>query len=997
MKSTKRNVALVLISLTVTIAALSASIFAAPIPVAGDAPVPVDRLRPGNPAVLPMTGTWRFKLEHGPSPAVKGELPADARVPAFAAPDAVDADWKNIPVPANWEIEGFSIPTYQERTGDISDDIGLYRRWVDVPASFANQRVLWHFDGAYNGAEVFVNGQRCGYHESGFTAFDIDLTKALKPGQRNLLAVRLYKKTSSASLDHGDFWCLGGIYRDTYLVALPPLHVEDVTVVTDLDAQYKDATLKSSVRVAGPPGAHFNLTGELYSLDGAKVLLPAMSQAGDIGADGSATVALTAPVPAPKLWSAEKPNLYYVFYRLSDGNQTIVERVQDRIGFRRVELKGGVFMVNGVPVKFTGTCRHEEFSPYGHALTEECWKTDIALMKACNINAIRTSHYNHAVRFMELCDEAGFYVLDEVPSCWVVNEIRDASRTWAYVFRSQETLARDKNRACVVVWSCGNESGYGVNNQAEFDYMKANDPTRLALISQQNLDRNPKTDFEDYHLYPFPSPQELRTMSASTNRVKVPIILTEYGAGGATGLANTWNVIWSTDAIVGATIWEWQAQGMYDKFPERWSIPSPGARNDPKTGYRTSGGNGPVTADRQITPLYWNLKMAHSPVNTTAREVAPAAGQCVVPLQNRYSFTDLAELTCHWQTVVGDKVLSSGESHIAAKPRSLVDASFPATAGMDTLRLEFFDADGRSVYVTRLHTKDYQGLAAPPALAAAGPVRLSETDQNVVVQTAGTQLVLDKRTAQLTSWRAGDQDVVLGGPILNLGESIPGSGRRGGGGGGGGRGRGPGFVSSTQAPQYRNVVVTAKMDGPNAKLVVTTDVYLAETNELKAQLTYTLDISPDAQADLTWNLAWKAADATAREAGLKFLLPVTTDRMSWFCNSVWTEYPAGHIDGPQGSATSREPAFSSVRRDVHWLSFSGPGSYSLVALASGQPLHLRSHLENSGLLLFLSSTLGSVSRDIPGNDLRLAQATRLTGAFRLRVAANSSPIFNTER
>ncbi len=557
-----------------SVSILAPTAFAAPVPMAGDAPVPVDRLRLGNSAVLPMTGTWRFKLDHGTSPAVKGELPADTPMPAFAAPDASDADWKNILVPANWEIEGFSIPTYQERTGRPSTDIGLYRRWVDVPASFANKRVLWHFDGAYDGAEVFVNGKRCGYHESGFTAFDIDVTKALNPGQRNLMAVRLYKKTSSASLDHGDFWCLGGIYRETYLVALPPLHVDDVTVVTDLDAQYKDATLKSTVRVAGPAGLHFVLTAELYGLDGAKMAIPAASQVGDIGPAGTATVALVAPVADPKLWSAEKPNLYYVFYRLSDGNQTI-ERVQERIGFRKVELKGGVVMVNGVPVKFAGTNRHEEYSPYGHALTEECWKTDVILMKACNINAIRTSHYNHAERFLELCDEVGFYVLDEIPSCWVANEIHDPSRTWAYVFRAKETLARDKNRACVVAWSCGNESSHGVNNQAEFDYAKANDPTRLALISQANLNQNPKSDFEDYHIYPTPTPQRLRNYAASPNRAKVPVIITEYGAGNNTQLADTWNAIWSTDAIVGAFLWEWQAQGMYDKFPERWAIPSP--------------------------------------------------------------------------------------------------------------------------------------------------------------------------------------------------------------------------------------------------------------------------------------------------------------------------------------------------------------------------------------------------------------------------------------
>ena len=684
---------------------VTASVFAVPVPVPGDAPVPVDRLRPGNLAVLPMTGNWRFKLDHGVSPAVKGEMPANAPVPAFATPEASDTDWKNLWVPANWEIEGFSTMTYQERTGNPSTDIGLYRRLVDIPASFAGQRVLWHFDGAYDGAEVFVNGQRCGYHESGFTAFDIDVTKALKPGQNNLMAVRLYKNTSSASLDHGDFWCLGGIYRETYLVALPQLHVDDVTVVTEMDAQYKDATLKSAVRVAGPAGAHFVLTGELRTLDGAKVALPAMSQAGDIGADGMATVNLSAPVTAPKLWSAEKPNLYYVFYRLSDGNQTVVERVQDRIGFRKVELKNGVFMVNGVPVKFTGVCRHEEFSPYGHAMTEECWKTDIDLMKADNVNSIRTAHYNHAARFMELCDEAGFYVLDEIPSCWVAGEIKNADRTWAFLARSKETLARDKNRACVVAWSCGNESSYGINNQAELDYAKATDPTRLAFISQTNVRQVPKTDFEDYHSPP------LATMQAtlkSPDRAKVPVVLTEYHVGGGgheLGPDKNWDLMWPNDAFAGAFLWEWQDQGMYDKFPERWNVPAPGARNDAKTGYRVSGAKGAVTAVRQPSDIFYSLKVLYSPVNTTATEITPAAGKCVVPLQNRYSFTDLSEITCQWQALAGEKVLAAGESHIAAKPRTTVDATFPATAGMDTLRLEFFHSDGRSLYTASLKVK----------------------------------------------------------------------------------------------------------------------------------------------------------------------------------------------------------------------------------------------------------------------------------------------------
>jgi beta-galactosidase len=984
--------------------------FAASVPVAGRAPVPVDRLRVGNPAVLPMTGTWRFKLDHGISPAVRGELPPDAAIPDFATLGASDADWKDIPVPANWEVEGFSIPTYQERTGNQSDDIGLYRRWVQIPASFAGQRILWHFDGVYDGAEVFVNGQRAGYHESGFTAFDIDVTAALKPGRRNLMALRVYKKTSSGSLDKGDFWCLGGIPRETYLVAVPPLHVDDVTVVTILDGQYKDATLKSTVRVAGPAGARFTLAGELYSLDGTKVALPPMSQAADIGADGSATVVLTTPVAAPKLWSAEKPNLYYVFYSLSNGRRT-VERVQDRIGFRKIEIKGGVLLVNGVPVKLTGTNRHEEFLSLGHALNEQVWRTDIALLKGANINAVRTSHYNHAARFLELCDEAGLYVLDEVPFCWVAPELRDLTRQWAFLFRAKETLARDKNRASVIVWSCGNESGYGPNAQAVFDYMKAGDPTRLALISQQGLGPNPKTDFDDYHYPPVP---QIKAMIDSPARAKVPAIYTEIGGiedPWGRILADNWAPIWSSDGISGAFIWEWQEQNLADRFPERWSVPSPGARGfDKATGVRLAGGGGAVTADRQIKPnRYWNLKMVYAPVTTAARELTLVSGKYVVPLQNRYSFTDLSELTCRWQALAGEKELAHGDSHIAARPRSTVDAGFPVTAGMDTLRLEFIHPDGRSVYAARLHVKGYQGPAAPAALAAGGPVRLSQNETlnvagnlafdapprapsagvsssglRVVVEAAGTRLTVDEHTGQIASWRAGDRDIVLAGPILNLGESIAAPSARP-----GGRNPPPPPISSPEAPQYRNSKVNAKMDGANARIDVTSDVYLAGSDELKAQLNYTLEIGPDAQADLSWKLTWKAADATAREAGLKFLLPAADDRLSWFSDSFWTEYPADHIGRPQGSIDSKDATFGSSRRDIHWVALSGAGN-GLVALGTGQPLHAHAGADSKGVVLFLSSGIASTGRDVTGDDIHLTQATPLTGGFRLRVAGGSA-------
>ena len=193
--------------------------------------------------------------------------PGSAAAAAFASPSFDDSGWHDFNVPGNWELAGYSDPTY-----DHADDAaGLYRRTVDVPASFAGQRVLWHFDAVMDGAEVFVNGKRVGYHEGGFTGWDLDVTDAVHPGQRNLFALRVCKTTPSVSLDSGDFWNLGGISRDTYLKAVPITHVDDMTVVTTLSPDHVDATLDTTVVVRGVPGKAVGVTATLYHQDGSKV------------------------------------------------------------------------------------------------------------------------------------------------------------------------------------------------------------------------------------------------------------------------------------------------------------------------------------------------------------------------------------------------------------------------------------------------------------------------------------------------------------------------------------------------------------------------------------------------------------------------------------------------------------------------------------------------------------------------------------------------------
>ncbi len=892
----------------------------------------------------------------------------------FVEPGFDDHSWDTVKVPSNWEMAGYSIPTYNT----VDDAVGLYRREIEVPAAWAGRRIVWRFDGALDGAEVFVNGRRAGYHESGYTAFDVDVTDFVRPGERNQLAVRVCKTTPSFEADTGDYQSMGGIYRDTRLIAVPKSHVADLTVRTPLSADYRDATLQVGARVSGTPGESLQLSGFVTDAATGQRLPVTLAKDATIGADGSAVVDLSAAVTAPKLWSAEKPNLYFVTLDLRRGGKAL-ERVEQRFGFRQVEIKNQVVLWNGKPIKCTGICRHDFWADKGFALTDREWKKDLDLMKATNINAIRTSHYNHAARFLELCDERGFYILDEVPFCWIGDEVKNPAFAPPLLQRTSETIGRDKNRPCILAWSLGNENPTGVNTQAVHDLAHELDPTRPSFASGAGPDSVKGQELFDTH---YPSPEGLRGDVESRKGV-APEVVTEHphtfysretqdydpGASDAwsEGLISTWDLFWRTPTLLGSFIWEWQNQGVADKFPDHTA--------DFYFGFdhmRQENNKGIVDAYRNPKAEQWIVKMVYSPVQVHSRTVRFADGGCNVRLTNRYAFTDLGELSFRWTAFDGKKVLARGVAHVSGAPGETVDAKIAAPAGLTLLELEVNRADGSNVTMARLEA-DGSVASSPTALPASGSLAVSEAGDVLKVASAGQEVIFDKSSGGIRSWKVGGRDRLgKGGSRLNLGEAK--------------RARGDDrYYQAEQPPVTDGASVAAKTLSDGTVLVTSVSRVRGSTETL-GTLTVEYTIRQNAEIGVRYSLDWTAAEKNLWEIGLCLPVPTEMQRQAWSRDSYFTAYPEGHIGAPSGVCGPKDAAYRASKRGLNWLSLTDGAGTGLALVATGTPLIGRA----SGTTLLASREIAAAGPDdlsqswFHAHDIRAAKGKPLSGEFVLR-------------
>lgn len=527
-----------------------------PLTPAVDAESAIDVDRSRSPAVRSLNGDWQFTWSETPD-----DVPEEFYRPIFDA-----SDWDDVPVPSNWQLEGYGHPVYRNVAHSFDEDpptvpaeynpVGAYRKTFDLPEGWLDKRVFVEFEGVKAGFFCWVNGERVGYSQGSMTTTEFDLTPYLIEGE-NTIAVAVYRYCDGTYLEDQDMWRLAGIYREVSLVARTPAHVHDLNVLTELDDDYADATVKIENVIRNLSEDRVDdATLEIRVLDPADELIASTSVPVAVSAGETVPLKTVVEIDNADTWSAETPTLYTVVtaLRLADGT---MEAVSDRFGIRSVEIDEGAILVNGSRVDFNGVNRHEHHPTRGQAVTREWGRQELKAMKRNNINAVRTSHYPPRADFLDLADELGMYVIDEVNNEAHANPSLSEDDEWrgAYVDRTVRMIERDKNHPSIVIWSAGNESGSGENIATVVKEGEKIDPTRPWLYGG-NDGRLP---FEDVIGPRYPTLEELDALVTDPEETR-PSFMDEYAAAPGNSMGHFeeyWERIREHDQLTGGTIWQW--------------------------------------------------------------------------------------------------------------------------------------------------------------------------------------------------------------------------------------------------------------------------------------------------------------------------------------------------------------------------------------------------------------------------------------------------------
>jgi beta-galactosidase len=619
-----------------------------------------------SPNYKSLNGTWKFYYVNTPD-----ERPQDFFKDGFN-----DWTWKELPVPSNWEMHGFGIPIYTNVIFPFPanppfidhayNPIGSYRRSFTVPENWSGKDVILHFGSISGCAYVWVNGKAVGISKVAKTPAEFNITSFLKKGN-NTLSVQVYRWHDGSYLEDQDMWRISGLERGVFLQAKSKTNVSDFWVKAGLDDMYKDGTLSTTIDVKGTIPPQYSVDISVFDKQKNKIFTQTKPLSSKVQIDGK--------VPNPAQWSAEFPNLYTAIISIKNEKGQVIEATGTKIGFKRSEIKGKNFLINGKRVLVKGVNRHEHDPDRGKVMTRDLMIKDIILMKQYNINTCRSSHYPNDPMWLALCDEYGMYVVDEVNveahglGAEMQSMPADKSRHTAYDpqwkpahhDRTQRMLERDKNVACVVAWSLGNECGNGPVFYETYDWLKKRDNSRPVMSEQAG--EFPNTDI----VCPmYPTISNMKKYSDDKTKTR-PYIMCEYShaMGNSNGnFKEYWDIIRASDNMQGGCIWDWVDQGIRTKTSDGRSYFGYGGdfgSHDRYTDYNFVC-NGLVDADRNPHPGIYEVKKEYQ--NILFQNDNWQAGK--IKVKNEFSFTNLNEFDFRWEMLNNGEKMHEGTFTVEA-------------------------------------------------------------------------------------------------------------------------------------------------------------------------------------------------------------------------------------------------------------------------------------------------------------------------------------------
>ena len=743
--------------------------------------------RGASPYFQLLNGMWDFAYVEPGDVALEGEEePSDL-------PDCGE----RIRVPGNWQMQGYGRPLYTNvaypfvvdppRTGP-GNCIGFYRREFHIPADWADRQVFLNFEGVDSAFYVYLNGKQVGYSQGAHLPSEFNITSHIGDGANDLV-VKVFERSDGSYMEDQDMWRLSGIFREVYLVATPNAHVRDVRVLVEMDASYTDALLDISVRVrqyCDPATVQGSVVAELIGPSGEPILEQTLSGALPRQAGEETTLSARIPVTTPQKWSAEDPNLYTLLLTLKGLDGSALEALRSPVGFRQIETRNGQALLNGVPLILKGVNRHETHPDLGHAVPMESMIEDIVQMKRHNINTVRTSHYTNDPRWLDLCDRFGLYVINEADlethgfCMWGDLDRLSGDPAWeaAYLDRAERMVERDKNHPSILIWSLGNESGYGRNHDAMAAWIRSADPTRL--IHYEGAGDAPVVDIVSVM---YPTVERLVQEGEKTGDSR-PFFMCEYAhamGNGPGNLKEYWDAIYKFPRLLGGCIWEWVDHGIRQRT------------DDGKEWFAYGGDFGDIPNDGNfcIDGLNFPDRTPHTGLVEYKKIIEPVRVEPVdlttgkLRIHNLYQFISLEGLDGSWKITRDGLTVQHGKlPELVIGPGQSQDVdpgySLPVAVWGSEYFLEIrFVLGEETPWAPAGHEVAWAQLdlpvrtpPPPPAFGRSAPaLKLGADEDNpglVLVSSDQFSAWFDKTTGTMRHWEARGLHLLESGPELSF-------------------------------------------------------------------------------------------------------------------------------------------------------------------------------------------------------------------------------------